>query len=564
MKSNPYLMRYFGDTLEDVSDNCEYDAAANFAYFPNAKHMTQRIFKPSETKKPSEAAMHDEGTSRPHSDGVSFLEAQEDEEKVTAMGWAPAPIPPNELAPCGHYVVDKPPLLPSSSRPPTEAVPKDVHEVSVTPVPAASTSPEQVETVDWDLMIERSRLAIEQAKELLRQECGKLFDDTDSHSPAAQRACTSPDSAQSIDSMVVSPQTVESDCNFASYAQNFSSDANELMSNNRRLDFDEPLEMTVRPHEVGSTLKLTTLESLPIEEQPQEVNSNAAVSQPTINPLALGASGVNGEEPMASPAITLPVETKCVLLGPNPDVAACIAKRLTRRPPPALTVHKYCNPETLPRAAVAEVTNRSAEEGPGCSELISSPNDRMIGTHRLNEHINRYSVTTVAPGRDTIRQCSHNLRNPHAHPARHSSREVARGVWKEAQPGTNEMEGSHRGRNGPPQGSRGRVLQIPAPQVLVGNSPQCSTNMLVAGDQRGGSFVRTLPTSELPVVNADFHSSVVRRSGSVTRSSVSGAMAPPRYARPTESWLCKGLQLCDDYSGPHGVKDVFQGNDERF
>ncbi|CBH14444.1 hypothetical protein, conserved [Trypanosoma brucei gambiense DAL972] len=558
MSNNPYLAHYFGEALEDNLGDVAYDAAANFAYFPNAVHMSHRVFRPSKVFQPT-PEVSGTGGDLFRSDGGSAADVLQS----TPATEGAYPSSTLDIPPLRNYVLDKPPRPESGPEVPTDGdcevthlLRKDLLE------PTAATSTD-VEALEWDLMIEKSRAAIKQARELLTHECGPYIGAERVSSPQNYSTVLTPASPKTASSVTISAQTAGSDDNVASQFRFTEEDENWCPgSKDRNLNSSSSYAsgLVEGPHpapasgaEMGPMTNTKEAGELLSSPEPHMPTSTLPMTEVKAQTMTTPSQPLHN-----LPTVT---EARCVLLTPNPNAAACLAKRLTRRPPPALAVSEEDFSTTSGAPAVVGKVNGETGRAIMYAESVPTPYQSVERNHRKKERSRKIDGTLVSSLGSVLEQFARSLQ----------ARGIGNGCrdyhdsnsWdancvklEPVQQTENELKEKKSKCGAEPNERRGRKHCIPPPQVLVGSAPLVGASCAFPGDHYG-AFIRAVPTSELPVVNADFYSNVSRRASSVRRTGNGVAPAAPSYARPTESWLCKGVQLSGgEYGDNNGVIDV--------
>ncbi|ESL05556.1 hypothetical protein TRSC58_06790 [Trypanosoma rangeli SC58] len=537
MRKNPYLAHYFGAAL-DSSCEQEVNAATGFVHFPNSKHMTQRVFRPSRGLELSK---------EPHTPvrtPTSNLTAGIRMPTTEALGGFPSSPPEwrNRL----------PPLSPSTSLRSTSAElytsRRDLLHSDIATTP--SDSPENIRTSQtpqhlnavitieapgWDPTIRQSHAALAQVNEIL---------DMDKKTSAV-----APPILSGVPGIVASGERQEETEGEPQASLTKVPREGELTPPGPTSSCVPMSSVAVGRHTVDASISsesLTALKAaevfpqgLVLDASPREEGEDILPS-PTSSFAPTNRVGSRPDPSAFQKSVaSVPFQTKCLVLTPNPDAAACALKRCSRRPPYVLATQNRESAvpgapavhEKEPHVVSAE-RPRSQPNGENKKSKKRNKNDGLIPVASLYGILER--LANVVRAQSDVRPVDSGSGARRLDASTELLHSLNTSIENRQSSGMNRKNPSMR-------------APIVEPRVLMGDAPRVEGNELFVNDHHE-ALKSVLPTSQLQPVGVTLHHPVPiqRRAASARRPSFNRAPGTPSYALPTESWLCKGVELDDD------------------
>ncbi|RNF03241.1 putative UDP-Gal or UDP-GlcNAc-dependent glycosyltransferase [Trypanosoma rangeli] len=534
MRKNPYLAHYFGAALDS---SCEegVNAATGFVHFPNSKHMTQRVFRPSRGLEPSK---------EPHTPvhtPTSNLTAGIRMPTTEALGDFPSSPPEwrNRL----------PPLSPSAS---LRSTPVEMYttrrdslhsDIATTPSDSpeniyASQTPQhlnaviKIEPPGWDPRIRQSHAALAQVNKIL---------DMDKKTTAV-----APPILGGVPGVVTSGERQEeaegepqvsltkTPCEGELIPPGSTSSCAPMSSVGRHtVDASVPSESLTALKAAEVSPHGLVLDASPREEGEYIVPSPTSSSAPT-NRVGSHPDPSAFQKSVAS----FPFQTKCLVLTPNPDAAACALKRCSRRPP-------YVSATQNRESAVPGGPAVHEREPPVVS--AERPCSQPNGDEKSKKRNKNDGLISVASLYGILERLANVMRaQPDVHLV--DSNGAPRRLDASSEP-QHSLNTSIENRQSGRMNRKDPSMRTPTvePKVLMGNAPRVEGNDFFVNDHHE-ALNSVVPTSQLQPVGVTLQRPVPiqRRAASARRPSLNRAPGMPSYALPTESWLCKGVELDDD------------------
>ncbi|EAN99666.1 hypothetical protein, conserved [Trypanosoma cruzi] len=538
MRKNPYLAHYFGAALDSSFEEEGINAAANFAYFPNSKHMTQRVFCPSRESELSNGSST--AVCTPPSNVTPGIRVA----ATRARDGFPSSPP--------EYTNRLPPLPLSASR---RSTPVEVYtdrqnsfytDLSIT----RSNSPMGIRTHQtpehpsievfnrgapgWGSMIRQSHAAVAEVRELL----------------GAEKA--TPAASMPVANGVISAVESDGGQNEVGTETKVSPATSLYEGENTRTGTTSsyvpmscaehhPVDVSLVPQ---STIALPSAEATSQRPAPNASSQEEEKNIVTNSISSHDAPNKIGHRPdppaLQQSTASVPLQVKCFVLTLNPDAVACALKRLSRQPP---YVYAMQNNEST----VQGESNMPEKVSPVVS--TGRPKSRSHGERKKSKskgQDRKDGVISVASLYGILERLA----------------DVVRPQSESRCVDSNEKRGDLDGSFQPPHslnvsGEKGERIDtyckersmrepVVAPKVLMGNAPRIEGRDFPLNDHRE-AFNSIVPTSQLQSVGVNVQRPLYRqrRTSSARRPSASRAPRTPSYALPTESWLCKGAELND-------------------
>nr|CCC50571.1 conserved hypothetical protein [Trypanosoma vivax Y486] len=556
MRQNPYLAHCFGAVLDESNECGEYQAEASLHHFSHSGHAacrksdSQRGVTPMEELHLSqemphlhptqdsrvwqESAVLSSKTCMPLQETRMTLQNGMQQSPSAGLGLSNLQSPPQEW-----------PQFQSDSTAPTSiAAVERIHgstiESTIEAAPGVASG--------WRNRIEGTRLVIAQARELLDRELPYLHSEL---SENVTRICSvSTDTAVSSLATCSAPSSIattgEGGCERAFMACN-------------------------------GTVPVVTYSELPgegVTVASENYDEVAHLSNTTSvrSPLKRGSQETTGKDtgfvqlvrkdvdsPRASLDMESLTEAKCVLLSLNPDVAGCVAKRLTRRPPARMLFqekgHLVVPSGLRPLQEVGNIPGRTAEqptvvphtttaEQPAANKRDDGKHMKAKGRRRRDKPLTVATLESLLEKLANVMQSRPPLEKGTDMDILETPEDVQQDLSTSRLCGVRDFSDGQQKKPAPKQ-------LMPPPRVVLGNAPIIAT--VVAPEEDHFASYGRVSTSELPVVNVGLNGMSQRRVSNVRHSGSSRAVRAPSYARPTESWLCKGVLLSDLHDMAPGV-----------
>ncbi|EKF31875.1 UDP-Gal or UDP-GlcNAc-dependent glycosyltransferase, putative [Trypanosoma cruzi marinkellei] len=538
MRKNPYLAHYFGAALDSSFEEEGINAAAHFAYFPNSKHMTQRVFCPSRESERSNGSST--AVCTPPSNVTPGIRV------VATRARDGFPSSPPE------YTNRLPPLPLSASRrsTPVEVSTDRQNSFHTDLSIARSNSPMGIcthqtperpsleifnrEAPGWGPMIRQSHAALAEVRELLGAQKAtpavsmpvangviSAVESDGGHNEVGTELKVSP--ATSLYEWENTKTVTTSSCVPMSCAENHSVDVSLVPQSTVALPSAEVTSQRPAPN-VSSREEEKSIvpNSTSSPDAPKEI-----VHRP--DPSALQQS-----------AASAPLQVNCFVLTLNPDAVACALKRLSRQPPYVSTIQNNESTVQGESNVPEKVPPVVSTERPKSQFHCEKRKSKSKGRDRKD------GVISVASLYGILERLADVVR-PQPEGRSVDSSEKKGELDGPFQPPRSLNVSGEKGER-PDTYSKERSMREPvvAPKVLMGNAPRIEGGNFPLNDHRE-AFNSIVPTSQLQFVGVNAQRPLYRqrRASSARRPSVSRAPRTPSYALPTESWLCKGAELND-------------------
>ncbi|RNF18946.1 putative UDP-Gal or UDP-GlcNAc-dependent glycosyltransferase [Trypanosoma conorhini] len=535
MRKNPYLAHYFGAALDSSCEEEVVNASTNFVFFPGPKHMTQRVFRPSRGPEPSKEPRTPVRT--PPSNLTAGIRMP------TAVARDGFPSSPPE------WTNRLPPLSPSAS---LRSTPVEVYtggrnllhsDIAATPSESTmkvcisqplppSNVAVRAEAPGWDPIIRQSHSALAQAKQLLDVNTQA----SDAATPILNGVLSTVTSGERQREREEVPHVspTKTPCEGELTLPGPTSSCTLLSSAERHtLDVNVPLQSPKVSTSAEASPQAPVVNASPREEGEDIVPSPMSSSLPTN--WVSSRPDLSALQQSVAPA---PLQTRCLVLMPNPDAAACALKRWSRRPP-------FVSPTPNRESAVS--IRPTVHEREPFVVSAERPHSRAQGRKKKSASRERNrgdGLISVSSVYGILERLADVVR-PQSD-SNHVDSNGATGRLAASTEPRQSLNASIENRQSGGTHRKDRLTREPnvEPKALMANAPRIEGDDFFANDQRE-ALNSVVPTSQLQPVGVTLQRSLPmqRRASSARRPSFSRAPRTPSYALPTESWLCKGAEL---------------------